>query len=149
MAIPPEQLQVLLKAYETCQSLAKSNGESSWAVRSWGLGIWSALIAYSFKERVPGIAVVALVVLICVFIVEMAIRQIQYAFIRRALVIEDSLNDILVGGCVRLPASGVSTNIETPTLSDLIELLRIKRWLLWLPYVLLVSFTVIAINVYP
>lgn len=146
MTVQPEQLQVLLKAYETCQSLAKSNAESSWSVRSWGIGIWSALIAYSFKEKASEITLVALAVLVCVFVVEMAIRQIQYAFIKRALAIEDSLNDVLVAGTLHLPPTGVSTNIETPTVADLIELLRIKRWLLWFPYLLLCGFTIIALK---
>jgi hypothetical protein len=81
-----------------------------------------------------------------VFVVEMAIRQIQYAFIKRALAIEDSLNDVLVAGTLHLPPTGVSTNIETPTVADLIELLRIKRWLLWFPYLLLCGFTIIALK---
>ncbi len=142
-----DQLQVLIKAYETCQDLAKSNAESSWAVRSWGLGIWAALIAYAFDKNAPAITAVSGIVLVCVFFVELAIRQIQYAFIRRALEIEDSLNDVLVGGSVRLPESGVSTNVETPTVRDLLRLLSVKRWLIWFPYLLLLGFTCVAFKV--
>ncbi len=147
MTLSSDQLQVLTKAYETCQDLAKSNAEACWSVRSWGLGIWAALVAYAFDKDTPAIMVVAGIVLVFIFFMELAIRQVQYAFIRRALEIEDSLNDVLVGGSVRLPASGVSTNIETPTLGDLGRLLSVKRWLVWFPYLMLAFSTYIAFRV--
>jgi len=139
-----QNLQILLKAWEMCQGIAKSNGKSAWSVRSWGVGIWSALIAYAFTAKIPAIAWVALVVVISVFVIEIAIRQIQYSYIRRSLEIEASLNDVLVGGSVRIPEHGASTNIDTPTIRDVLDLLCIKRWLIWFPYLLLVLFTFLA-----
>lgn len=138
-----ERVDLVVKAWEACHGVAKSNGESAWTLRTWGLGIWAALVAYAFKEQLAGIAGVALVVLIFTFVMELGIRQIQYAFLQRALELEKSLNDALVGDSFRLPPKGLSTDIGIPSLGDLLDLLRVRRWLLWSPYVLLVVPTVL------
>jgi hypothetical protein len=142
-----QNLQILMKAWDMCQGIAKSNGESAWSVRSWGVGIWSALIAYAFTAKNSGVTWVALVVVTSVFTIEIAIRQIQYSYIKRSLEIESALNDMLAGSPMRIPDHGASTNIDTPTFTDFLDLLRIKRWLIWFPYLLLVLFTYLATKI--
>lgn len=145
MPLTDHQSQVLSKVYDKCQDLARSNAESAWSIRSWGVAVWAAMIAYGFDKYRPEIVVAAGGVLLCVFFIELAVRQIQYAFIARALEIERTFNDVLVGSSSPvLPSSGASTNIDTPKLKDMFALLAPRRWLIWLPYLLLLSGTAAA-----
>lgn len=139
-----DKISLLTKSWEIIQNLAKSNGELAWNVRVWGLGIWAALIAYSFKEQDQSIVLVAIFQLIIIFFIELSARQIQYKFIERSLEIERMLNDLLVGSEINIPAGGISTQIDTPTILDLINLLKLKRWLIWLPYASLLTASYIA-----
>jgi hypothetical protein len=140
-----EQLQVLTKAYETCHDLSKSNSEIAWSIRSWGIATWAALVAFGFQQDRHEIFIIAGVLLPLVLISELVVRQLQYAFIERALQIEHTFNDVLVGSpSPRLPPNGVSTNIATPSLSTLISLLGPRRWLIWFPYLLLELVTLAA-----
>lgn len=143
-----DSLQIVIKAWETFQSLARLNGEMAWKVRIWGISIWCALIAYGFKEQQQFIAFIALLEIVVIFLIEIGIRQVQYQYIEKSIEIESTLNSLLVGDEMELPERGISTNIDTPTYGDLLALLKIKRWLIWLPYVLLFLFTLIAFDLY-
>ncbi|WP_139433215.1 hypothetical protein [Aeromonas veronii] len=138
------QVNILLKSWETLQMLSKSNSESAWNLRAWGLSLWSALIAYAYTSHTPQLITISIVLLITVFFIELAIRQIQYQFIKKSIEIEHSINSLLVGDRLTLPSSGISTNISTPSLNDLLKLLTLKRWLIWFPYLLLLSFSILA-----
>lgn len=140
----PEVIQILIKGWETLQSLAKANADSAWNLRAWGISVWSALVAYAYTSQKHEVVFVAIVTLISVFLVELAIRQIQYQYIKKSIAIERSINAILVGETPHLPEGGISTNIETPDWRDLMDLFRLKRWLIWLPYLLLASFSLLA-----
>lgn len=137
-----EKAEILLKGWETFQSLAKSNSESAWNLRAWGISVWSALIAYSYTSNKGEIIVIAIITLVAVFLIELAIRQIQYKYIEKSISIECSINDLLVGDAPRLPPGGISTNIDTPTILDLLSLFHSKRWLIWLPYLILFVFSI-------
>ncbi len=135
--IDKDGLEILIKGWDRFQELAKSNGESAWKIRAWGIGVWSALIAFSYTSQKIQLAVVAQFVLAVVLLVEMTVRQIQYAYIAKSIEIEASINAILVGESPNLPENGISTNFNVPTVRDFLKLLRPKRWLIWFPYVLL------------
>jgi hypothetical protein len=142
-----EEATILLKSWETLQDLAKSNGETAWKVRVWGISVWSALVAYSFNESEKFIILVSVIAIVAVFLVELAVRQIQYQFIARSLEIERVLNASLIGDALDLPEKGISTNIDTPVLKDFLELFRLKRWLIWFPYLIIILFSVVAWNI--
>ncbi|MFQ1770421.1 hypothetical protein ACK37C_06405 [Aeromonas veronii] len=138
------QVNILLKSWETLQMLAKSNGESAWNLRAWGLSVWSALIAYAYTSKTPELINISIVLLVSVFLIELAIRQIQYQFITKSIRIEKTINSLLIGDALELPENGISTNIDTPSIQELIKLLALKRWLIWFPYALILFFTICA-----
>lgn len=140
------QVDILLKAWETMQGLAKGNAETAWRVRAWGVSLWAALMAYAYKNQAPEIIYLAIISLIVLFFIEASVKQIQYKFIQRALDIEDSLNSILENGDLQLPDHGVSTNLKTPDIVDFIALFQLKRWIFWFPYAILVIFSMLAIK---
>lgn len=140
--------QILIKGWETLQSLAKSNGESAWNLRAWGISVWSALLAYAYTSDKAGIVIVAMFSLLAVFFVELAIRQIQYQYIEKSLAIEKCINAVLVGDEPSIPDGGISTNIDTPTICGFCKLLILKRWLIWFPYLLLAVFSLLALRTF-
>jgi len=137
---------LLIKAWETMQSLAKGNGESAWKIKAWGVTTWSALMAYAYTSKTKEIILVSIALLIVSLLIEVIIRQIQYKFIERSLEIEQSLNDILAGEDPRTPKNGVSTNVDTPSLRDFLNLLSLRRWLIWLPTLILIFFSIVAFH---
>jgi hypothetical protein len=142
------EAEILLKAWEMLQGLAKSNGESAWNVRAWAVSVWAALVAYAYKSDRPQIVVVAIVQLVACFVVELGIRQVQYRFIQKSIAIERALNSYWAGDKAQLPDTGVSTNLETPTLEDIGNLLSPKRWLIWFPYVLLLGASLLMLGIW-
>ena len=138
-------VQILLKAWETHQSLARSSGDAAWKLRTWAITVWSGLVAFAYTSKSVQIVVVAMFVLAVAGIIELAWRQIQYSYIARSIEIEASLNDALVGELPRRPAMGVSTNIATPNLQDLKKLLTMARWLIWFPYLVLEALSLVLL----
>lgn len=136
---------ILLKGWEIVQAIAKSNGESAWNMRAWGISVWCALMAYAYTSRHSELFTIALLLVVVVFLIELAIRQVQYKFIDKSVEIERCITAILVGDDPDLPPNGISTNISIPSMMDLRNLLSIKRWLIWLPYCLLAFATIGAI----
>lgn len=140
------QLTILIKAWETMQAIAKGNGETAWRIRAWGVSVWSALMAYAYKQHSIEIIYIAIVALVVLFFVEAAVKQLQYKFIQRSMDIELSLKSLLEGGDLQLPDNGISTNIGVPDIADLAALFQLKRWIFWFPYLLLLIFSAIAIS---
>lgn len=142
-------VNILLKSWEILQNLSKSNGETAWKIKSWGVTVWSALMAYAFKENTPEIAFVSILFTIIIFIIEVAVRRIQYNFIQQSIEIEESINSILTKNPdLILPPRGISTNIDTPEIKDIFKLLTPKRFLFWFPYVIMLLASIIYIRIY-
>lgn len=129
--------EILLKAWEIMQSLVKYQGEIAWKIRLFGLTLWTAIMAYSFKEKAPEISLIALMAVVASLIFEVAARQVQYKYIERSIEIERNINDILIGDNPNLGEKGISTNIDTPDIKEFFSFFRLKRWSIWLPYLLL------------
>ncbi len=146
MVANESQLEILIKAWETMQALAKGNGETAWRIRAWGVSVWSALMTYAYKHHSPEIIYIAIITLAVLFLIEAAVKQLQYKFIQRSIEIEFSLKSILEGGEFMLPDNGISTNIEIPNLKDFIDLFQLKRWIFWFPYSCLAIFSYLAMR---
>jgi hypothetical protein len=140
------QLEILIKAWETMQTLAKGNGETAWRIRAWAVTLWSAMMAYAYQNHSPAIIYIAIVALVVLFFIEAAVRQIQYKFIQKSLEIESSLKSILEGDKFVLPDNGITTNIENPALISFLNLFQIKRWIFWFPYLLLLISSLLAVK---
>ncbi|MFK3840793.1 hypothetical protein [Serratia sp. NPDC087055] len=135
-----ERKDVLLKAWELTQSIAKNNSESAWKVRMWGIAIWSALVSYAYQKNEPVIVLIAIFVLAPTLIIELLIRVIEYKMIRRSHEIENSINCILLEDDFVPPENGIRIDISETKLSDLVKLISINRLLIWSPYLVLFSF---------
>ncbi|MBN5049565.1 hypothetical protein JY456_04325 [Stenotrophomonas maltophilia] len=137
MNTPRDSIDVVIKAYESNQALARFNGESASRSQSWGVAVWSALIAFSVSNAEQLILHAALVVLLIVFIVDMGYRRVQYAFIAKSIELERVINKYLLSGEVDLSADLFTTVVKVPKVSSATEQLELKRWLFWLPYLIL------------
>ncbi|WP_262265074.1 hypothetical protein [Pantoea dispersa] len=128
---------ILLKAWELTQSIAKNNAETAWKVRMWGITIWGALLSYAYTNNSHSVIVISFFILFPIFIFECGIRVIEYKMISFSHEIENSLNTLLVGSDLHLPDEGIKINITETSIVDLKKILTLKRWLIWGPYVCL------------
>lgn len=128
---------ILLKAWELTQSIAKNNAETAWKVRMWGITIWGALLSYAYTNNSHSVIVISFLILFPIFIFECGIRIIEYKMISFSHEIENSLNTLLEGSDLHLPDEGIKINITETSIVDLKKILTLKRWLIWGPYVCL------------
>ncbi|GIO56903.1 hypothetical protein [Paenibacillus cineris] len=131
-------IQVLVKAWESFQNLSKGFGENAWKVRTMGIGFWAAIIAYGYKNKNGSMYLIALMIILIFLLLEAGMRILQNKYIEKSIEMERSINDYLVGAEIQIPKDGISTNVLTPTVVDLLKLFQPKRWMFWLPYLLLV-----------
>lgn len=136
------KINVLIKAWETYQNLAKGFGENAWKIRVTGIGFWAAIMGYGYKNEDNKVYLFSLIIVILFLFLEAGMRQLQYKYINKSIHIEDSINDFLLEDNVRFPKNGVSTNISTPSIFDFFNLFRLKRWMFWLPYLVLLIVTI-------
>lgn len=140
------KISVLIKAWETYQNLAKGFGESAWKIRTVGIGFWAAIMGYGYKNHDSKVYLFSLIIVILFLFLETGMKQLQYKYITKSINIEKSINDFLIDDNVQLPSNGISTNIITPSIQDFLKMFRLKRWLFWLPYLILLIITFIFIN---
>lgn len=134
-----KMIGVLIKAWETYQNLSKVFGENVWKIRTMGIGFWAAIVAYGYKQNEIKMYYLAAIVAVLFFMLEAGTRIIQQKYIQKSIEIEKSINDFLTGDLVKIPGDGISTNISNPSLKDYISLLKLRRWLFWLPYIILIA----------
>lgn len=132
-----KQIDVLKSAWEMYQKLSTGFAENCWKIRSVGIGFWSAIIAYGYKQNDKLPYYFSILIAFIFFFMESGMRRIQNKYILKSIEIEKSINDFLVGTDPKLPNNGISTNIEIPSFSDFLDLLRLRRWMFWLPYLTL------------
>ncbi|UBU62560.1 hypothetical protein LDB30_00770 [Acidithiobacillus ferrooxidans] len=132
-----QMIAVLLEGWGKVQDLSISLDESAWRIRGWGFTTWSALVAYSVTSNNRSIALVSIILALSIFFVELGIRQVQYSFIRKSFDIEDCINKVLAGQVTIISKNIISTKIETPDLTSFFEFIAVRRWLTWIPYLLI------------
>lgn len=144
------KINVLIKAWETYQNLIKGFGENAWKIRATGIGFWSAIMGYGYKNSDSKVYLFSLIIIILFLFLEAGMKQLQNKYINKSIKIEKSINDFLLDDNVKFPSNGISTNIDTPSFKDFLNLFRLKRWLFWLPYLslLIVTFVFITLNIF-
>ncbi|TQR14750.1 hypothetical protein [Psychrobacillus soli] len=141
-----DKINVLIKAWETYQNLAKGFGENAWKIRAIGIGFWSAIMGYGYKNDDSKVYLFSLIIVVLFLFLETGMKQLQYKYINKSINIEKSINDFLLGDNVKFPTNGISTNIATPSIIDFLNMFRLKRWMFWLPYLVLLIVTFLFIN---
>ncbi|WP_270168403.1 hypothetical protein [Paenibacillus sp. SYP-B4298] len=134
-----KMIGVLIKAWETYQNLSKGFGENAWKIRTMGIGFWAAIVAYGYKQNEVTMYYLAALVAVLFFMLEAGTRILQQKYIQKSIEIEKSINDFLTGDLVKIPGDGISTNFSNPSLKDFISLLKLRRWMFWLPYIVLIA----------
>lgn len=140
-----KQIDILTSAWEMYQNLSKGFAENCWKIKSIGIGFWSAIIGYGYKENDNLMFYFSILIIVLFFFMESGMRRLQYKYISKSIEVEKSINDFLVGAEMKLPSKGISTNIAIPSLRDFGNLLRLKRWMFWSPYLILLITSVFFI----
>jgi hypothetical protein len=71
------------------------------------------------------------------FILESGYRRLQDQYIEKSIQIELTLNDFIANEEIPRFPNSIGTDINTPSLSQLIQLFKLKRIILWLPYLVI------------
>jgi len=133
-----QHIDLILKAWETYLSLAKGMGDHCWKIRSVFLSLAAGLLAYSYSSNTPFLYLLVSMLSVIFLIFESGYRRLEHQYFEKAQQIEITLNDILSDEAEpRIPPGGISTGVDTPDLSALFGLMKIKRIMFWLPYSLL------------
>lgn len=128
---------IALKAWEIYQGLAKGMGESAWKIRSVFFALSAGLIAYTYNSSSPLIYLLVPILGILFFILESGYRRLQDQYIEKSIAIERTLNGYIANDDHPEFPESIGTDIDTPSLTALIQLLSLKRIIFWLPYLLL------------
>ena len=128
---------IALKAWDVYQSLAKGMGESAWKIRSICFATSAALIAYSYNSSSPELYLLVSALAVLFFILESGYRRLQDQYIEKSIQIEVTLNDYIANEETPRFPNSIGTDVNTPSWSQLVELFRLKRIILWLPYLVI------------
>jgi len=143
-----EKITIISQAWETYQNIISMHGETTWKIRTIGLGFWAAMIAYGYQNSDKFVFVFSIIVIVLFLIIEAGVRQLQNKYIHKSIEIERALNDYIAGEKeMRMPSDGISTDIEIPDIGDLWALFQVKRWMFWFPYLIMLVSSLIMIIV--
>lgn len=145
-----KQIDILKSSWEMYQNLAKGFAENCWKIKTVGIGFWSAIISYGYKNNNILMFYFSIFIVIIFFLMESGMRRLQYKYISKSIQVEKTINDFLVGAEPILPEDGISTNIDVPSIKDFLNLLRLRRWMFWSPYLslLIISIALITLSKY-
>jgi hypothetical protein len=128
---------IALKAWEIHQGLAKGMGESAWKIRSLCFATSAALIAYTYNSSSPALYLLVSALAVLFMMLESGYRRLQDQYIEKSNLIELTLNDFIAHeDHPRFPDS-IGTDVNTPSVTHLAELFKLKRVVFWLPYILI------------
>lgn len=139
------QVEIILKGWSLHSELVRGFGENCWKIRSIYFTSAFGLIAAGFTTNAPELYLLVPILSVGFFLLESGYRRLQLQYIWRLKQIERSVNDLLASEPhPYIPNHGVSTALDTPKLGSLVQLLRPKRYLFWLSY-LIVTATAVSL----
>ncbi|MDQ1637702.1 MAG: hypothetical protein QOF62_1041 [Pyrinomonadaceae bacterium] len=145
-----DQKDIVLKSWDTYQTLIASLGDACWKIRSVYYTASFGLIAASFSSNLRALYLLVPVLAVLFGILEAGYQQIQEQYIQKNTDIERSINEMLANEQnVYLPNDGISTGLERASARRVLHMLRPGKYLFWLSYVAVILFSLIlfALNV--
>lgn len=139
-----KKVDIVLRAWGQMQEIAASCDKSATRVRVFGFSTWSALVAYGYTEDDAFIFVISVALLCAALIGEMWFRLIQYSFISRSFEVEKALDFYMADDEISFMNVNISTHIATPTRARFFSMLGVRRWAIWVPYVIAIGVSAIA-----
>jgi hypothetical protein len=135
-----ETTTIALAAWNQYQQLVRNSAEAIWKIRAVFYTVSSALIAAGYASQQGFIYFCVPFVATLFLFLEGGHARVQIQYIRKSIEIERTLTDLLVGEEEPyLPSEGISTSLSTPNLGDFGALFSAKRYLYWLPYLIVVA----------
>lgn len=138
-----QELNIILTAWNRYQDLIKGFGDSCWKIKSVAIGFWTTAIAYAYKADDIIISLFSILIIVLFFYLESGMKRLQYKYIEKSVEIENTINNYLADDESSFPQNGISTDIETPSFKDFIDLLKPKRWMFWMPYLILIIISIL------
>ena len=143
-----DTVTIALAAWNQYQQLVRNSSEAMWKIRTAFYTISSALVAAGYASQQPFIYLCVPFVALLFLFLEGGHMRFQLQYIHKSIEIERTLTDLLVDeDAPFLPSEGISTILATPSPKDLLALFSAKRYLFWLPYLIVVA-TAVTLHVF-
>lgn len=137
-----KQIEILTEGLRTHNDLVKNMGESCWRARSASYVITSFYMFLGLITNIHIAFLFSITITTLFFFIESGYRQIQNQHISNVRTIENCINDFLVNDPnPRIPPNGISTSVNAPTYMGTFKLLKFKRYLFWMPYLVMFLFS--------
>ena len=139
---------IVLKAWDTYQSLIAALGEDCWKIRSVFYTASFGLIAVAFSSDLRGLYLLNVPLALLFFVLEAGYRGIQEQYIQKTIEIEATITAILSEDEDPKMPNNIGTSLDPPNLKSLLGLLTLKRYLFWMSYVavIVIPLVLFALN---
>ncbi|WP_028856014.1 OmpA family protein [Psychrilyobacter atlanticus] len=145
-----KQKEILIEAWKMYQNLAKGFGENSWKIKTLGIGFWSTVIAYGYKNSDAIIYLFSILIVVMFFFIDCGMKTLQYKYIKKSIEVEKGINDYLVGSdSLSFPSNGISTNVEAIQREDYIFLIKLRSWRFWIQYLCMALISIFMLTYSP
>ncbi len=135
---------MVLKAWDTYQSLIAALGDACWKIRSVFYTSSFAIIAAAFSSNLRLLYLLNPILAVLFCLLEAGYQEIQEQYIDKTIQIERTINDMLAGEKIPyFPDDGISTSLRTPSTKDLVRLFKPKKYLFWLSYITVIVLSLI------
>ncbi|HRL76332.1 MAG TPA: hypothetical protein PLC86_11420 [Candidatus Accumulibacter phosphatis] len=147
-SIKSETITITLAAWNQYQQLVRNSADAVWKIRAAFYAVSSALLASGYASQTNFIYLTVPLAAILFLLLEGGHLRLQMQYIKKSLEIERTITDLLVDEKDPfLPMEGISTAISTPTLLEMFALFSPKRYLFWLPYLMIIA-TAMLLGIY-
>lgn len=137
---------IALKAWEMYQGLAKGMGESAWKIRSICFALSAGVISYGYTSGDKELFLVSSFFSVIFMMLESGFRRLQDQYIEKSNDIEITINDYIAGEEFPRFPNSIGTDVDTPQFQDFCKLFHLKRFMFWLPYLLLFLVPILLYN---
>lgn len=135
-----ETITIALGAWNQYQQLVRNASDAVWKIRTAFYAVSSALLAAGYASQHGFLYLCVPFVALLFLFLEGGHARVQIQYIRKSIEIERTLTDLLVDEEEPyLPSEGISTSIAIPSLGDFASLFAPKRYLYWLPYLIVIG----------
>jgi hypothetical protein len=126
---------IVLKAWDTYQSLIAALGDDCWKIRSVFYTVSFGLIAAAFSSDLPGLYLLTVPLAALFFVLEAGYKGIQQQYIKKTIEVEVTITDILAGEPNPRMPDTIGTSLEPPSFKAMWGLFTLNRYLFWMSYI--------------
>lgn len=138
--------EILLQNWSHVQNRISSSSSLRWKIRGALAALWWASLVFDLEKEQPMIFVFVAIILILGFLYELELKIEEEKIIYSTRNIEKQLNAIAIGDYELVIKNGFNIGTSVSSTSRRFatkSILSFRRWKFWLPYLVIIIFTII------